>query len=72
MEKKFNTAESSTIFRIKHLAEKSTLEVEFRNGAIYHYLNVPDRVVQAAFGAAKISAFLNSDIKGVYQYHKVG
>ena len=71
MEKIFTQDESSTIKRIKYLDDKSILEVEFRNGAAYHYFNVGPVVAKQALESIKIGSYLNNYIKGTYEYKRV-
>lgn len=48
------------------------LEVEFHGGGIYQYDGVPQRVHQGLMGAGSKGGYLDSHVKGVYRYRKVG
>lgn len=48
-----------------------TLEVEFRNGAIYQFFGVPEDVVAALLGKAGTETSLLQLIKGKYRFSKV-
>jgi len=52
--------------------EGMTLEVKFHNGGIYHYFNVPPEKFQGLLTASSKGGYLDSRIKGVYRYRKVG
>jgi len=71
MEKIYEQSESSTIKRIEYFEDKNILEVEFRNGAKYHYLHVGPVVAKQALESTKISGYLNNYIKGTYEYKRV-
>jgi len=47
------------------------LEVEFLNGGIYHYLNVPSVVYDALMAAPSHGTYLNAYVKGQYPYQKL-
>lgn len=51
--------------------EAGTLEVAFRNGHVYQYFDVPERVHRALMAAESQGQFLNSEVKGVYRYARV-
>jgi len=46
----------------------ATLEVEFNNGHIYQYFDVPGQVYEEFRQAPSPGQFLNSSIKGAYRY----
>jgi hypothetical protein len=48
-----------------------TLEVEFQDGAVYQYFDVPAHVHEAFLNAASIGAFLAREIKGRFRYARV-
>jgi KTSC domain-containing protein len=48
-----------------------TLEVEFRNGAIYQFFGVPEDVVAALLGKAGPASSLLQLIKGKYRFSKI-
>lgn len=60
---------SSNIKAIGHAF--GTLEVEFTNGSIYQYNKVPSEVYYALLNAESKGKFLNSNIKGKYEYSLV-
>lgn len=64
----FETPESSNIARFRYEVETLTLEVEFKNGNIYQYFDLPEPVYVAFCQAASKGTFLNQNIRGVYRY----
>ena len=46
--------------------EKNVLEVRFRNGGLYQYLDVPETVLASLMRAESKGRFLNQQIRGRY------
>lgn len=59
---------SSNVKSIGYDINTSILEVEFKNGRVYQYFNVPINVYNALINASSIGKYLNSNIVGVYKY----
>jgi len=59
---------SSNIASIGFDPPTSTLEVEFTNGRVYQYFDVPERLYQAFLSADSKGGFLAAQIKGAYRY----
>jgi len=59
---------SSNVKSIGYDINTSILEVEFKNGRVYQYFNVPINVYKALINASSIGKYLNSNIVGVYKY----
>lgn len=62
---------SSNIASVRYYPETQTFEVEFQNGAVYQYFDVPQGVYDAFMNTESKGRFLNSNIKGVYRYAKL-
>lgn len=62
---------SSNIASIGYDAASHVLEVEFHNGSVYQYYDVPPAVYEALMSAASHGTFLNANIKGVYRYERL-
>lgn len=43
-----------------------TLEVEFNNGKVYQYLEVPELAFETLMGASSVGRYLNQNIIGSY------
>lgn len=61
---------STVIASIKYDPGKEILRVIFRSGSIYDYKNVPESVYNAMRTAPSKGTFLNTQIKGNYNYEK--
>ena len=46
------------------------LELEFRDGAVYHYCNVPEQIFQELRGAESLGAYFNANIRHRFAYAK--
>ena len=62
---------SSNVAAIGYDHDENVLVVEFHGGATYRYQNVPENVYEGMKEAESIGKFLNSQVKGVYEYEKV-
>ena len=62
---------SSNIASIGYDADSQTLEIEFLNGGIYQYFDLPQYVYQELMNASSHGQYLAQNIKGVYRYSKV-
>jgi hypothetical protein len=60
--------DSRTIVSIGYDASTQTLEVEFTNGNVYQYFDVPSTVHEELMTAESKGAFLNAQIKGSFRY----
>ncbi|NYT74957.1 KTSC domain-containing protein [Halomonas sp. QX-2] len=63
--------ESSNIASIGYDADSETLEIEFLNGSVYQYYNIPENIYDGIMSAASHGGYLASNIKGQYSYSKV-
>ncbi len=63
--------ESSNIESIGYDSRSNTLEVEFLNGTIYQYFDVPEKVFEGLMSADSHGKYLNANIKGIYRFSKV-
>lgn len=62
---------SSNIASIGYDANSQTLEIEFLNGGVYQYFDVPSYVHEELMNADSHGQYLAQNIKGVYRYSKV-
>ncbi|WP_080962172.1 KTSC domain-containing protein [Chromobacterium subtsugae] len=62
---------SSNVESIGYDEGSQTLEVEFKNGAVYQYFDVPEQVYDGLRSADSVGGFLAANIKGVYRYSRV-
>ena len=62
---------SSNVNSIGYDADTQTLEVEFKNGAIYHYFGVPEYEHDGLMSADSKGKYLHSHIKNRYPLSKL-
>lgn len=62
---------SSNIASIGYDADSQTLEIEFLNGGVYQYFDVPQHVHEELMNADSHGQYLAQNIKGVYRYSKI-
>lgn len=62
---------SSTLNQIEYDYETHTLQVEFRQGSIYKYFEVPEEAYESLIQAESIGKYFNSNIKRQYGVEKV-
>ena len=67
-----NSVASSNIASIGYDANTETLEVEFLNGSVYQYYNVPQNMYDQLIAEGSKGRFLNFYIKNSYPYSRVG
>ena len=51
--------------------EDGTLEVEFTNGSVYRYFDVPERVHEELMAADSHGTFFNQRIRDTYRYARL-
>lgn len=69
MERK--TISSTNISAVGYDEASGTLEVEFANGSIYQYFDVPRHVYEEFLGAASAGSYLAKSIKGNYRFGRI-
>ena len=62
---------SSNISSVGFDADTLTLEIEFTNGNVYQYFDVPSTIYEELMQAESKGRFLSSQIKGVYRYARL-
>lgn len=62
---------SSTVLSIGYEPTSSTLEVEFKNGGVYQYYNVPETIYQQLMASDSKGKFLHAYIKPAYPCSRV-
>jgi hypothetical protein len=63
--------ESETLLSVGYDSATETLEVEFTNGGIYQYYNVPVPIHRKLMASESKGKFLNVYIKPAYPYSRV-
>ena len=62
---------STTLATVAYDGIRNLLQLEFRSGAVYHYLGVPAAVHEALLGAPSKGSYFNQAIRGRYPYVRV-
>jgi hypothetical protein len=62
---------SSNIKSIGYDEDSQTLEIEFSNGGIYQYFDVPQYMYEGLMSANSHGQYFAQNIKGVYRYSKI-
>lgn len=63
-----NTPESSNISRFSYDEQSQVLKVEFKNGSVYDYFDVPEHVFDSMKSAQSKGQYLAQQVKGSYRY----
>ena len=63
--------DSSNVESVGYDEDSSTLQVEFKNGGVYQYFDVPEDVYIQLRDASSVGEYLAAAIKGSYRYSKV-
>ncbi|CCH49338.1 KTSC domain-containing protein [Pseudodesulfovibrio piezophilus] len=63
--------ESSNLAAVGYDEDSSTMQVEFNNGSIYQYFDVPEHVFEELRDADSVGRYFNANVKGVYRYSRV-
>ncbi|MDE0053207.1 MAG: KTSC domain-containing protein [Gammaproteobacteria bacterium] len=63
---------SSNIASVGYDAASETLEVEFLDGSLYQYYNVPENMYDRMMAEGSKGRFLHAYIKNAYPYSRVG
>lgn len=63
--------DSTSLASIGYDSTDRTLEIEFKHGALYRYLNVPNDVFEALRAADSKGTFFNATIKDSYAFVRV-
>ena len=64
--------QSSMITSIGYESSSSTLEIEFKGGAIWQYYDVPESVYYDMSNSGSHGKFFHANIKGQYSESQVG
>jgi hypothetical protein len=71
MEMERERVDSSSLSSVGYDPRSETLEVEFRNGGVYRYLEVPEDAWRMLQSAESKGSYLNTHIKPAHRYRKV-
>ncbi|EPX3109041.1 KTSC domain-containing protein [Serratia marcescens] len=63
--------DSSNLESVGYDSNNYILEVEFKRGAVYQYINVPEYVFEELMSAGSIGSYFNLNIRNVYPTERV-
>jgi hypothetical protein len=63
--------DSSTVSSIGYEPRSMTLELEYRNGNVYRYFEVPAAIYHELLAASSIGAFVNTRIEPSFEFARV-
>jgi hypothetical protein len=63
--------ESSTLASVLYLPTQRELELEFRSGEIYRYLDVPSQTYKELLAAPSKGFYFNSNIRKQFAFHQL-
>jgi hypothetical protein len=63
-----DTPESSNIARFSYDEVSHVLKVEFKNGSVYAYYDVPEQLFNSMLHAPSKGQYLAQQVKGSYRY----
>ena len=66
-----NHVASTNIASIGYDENAETLEIEFLNGSVYQYYNIPSGLYEQLMQEGSKGRFLNTYIKNAYPYSRV-
>lgn len=62
---------SSNLRSVGYDQSSNTLEIEFHDGRVYQYYNVPKRIYQGLMSASSHGKYHNRRIKDSYRYSRI-
>lgn len=62
---------SSNLSAVGYDAGSETLEIEFNNGRIYQYYNVPEFIYENLMSAPSLGVYFNAEIKNAYSFSQI-
>jgi len=62
--------QSSNVKSVGHDANTNTSAVEFKDGSVYHYHDVPKDVHDGLVAAKSVGGYIHANIKGTYKHSK--
>ena len=62
---------SSNLKSVGYDSNEKTLEIEFLNGAVYQYFNVPPEIYNTLMRASSHGRYFNKYIRNKYKFRKI-
>ena len=65
------SVDSSNVRSVGYDDASSTLQVEFLNGSLYQYFDVPRQIFDGLLTAGSVGGYLHQNVKGIFRYSRV-
>jgi antitoxin (DNA-binding transcriptional repressor) of toxin-antitoxin stability system len=65
------SVKSTSVASVGYNELSGTLEIEYRNGSLYRYYDVPEQVYTDLMAASSLGRFINKKIKPYFTYKKI-
>lgn len=62
---------SSNLCSVGYDADSGVLEIEFHNGRVYRYFDVPEKVYKELMRARSLGSYFSEKIRSGYRYQRV-
>ena len=58
--------DSTNVYKLGYHADSNTMWAEYRNGKVYSYKGVPEKIFQQAKESESVGSYISRNIKGRY------
>lgn len=62
--------DSTSIEEVGYDEDSQTLEIEFKNGSVYQYFDVPKKIHEDLMSAGSAGAYLAKSVKGHFRFSR--
>ena len=62
---------STSVASVGYNDLSGTLEIEFRNGSVYRYYDVPEQIYRDLIAASSLGRFINKKVKPYFAYKEI-
>ncbi|CQH21614.1 KTSC domain-containing protein [Yersinia enterocolitica] len=63
--------DSSNLESVGYDSTSNVLEVEFKNGSLYQYLDVPEHIFPELITASSVGIYFNENIRNNYECQRI-
>lgn len=68
---KMKNCNFSNICNFKYYVSSETIEIEFINGKVYQYFDVPKEIACSGFNTLSLGSWLHRNIRGKFRYCQI-
>lgn len=65
------TVQSSNVAAVGYDEDEKVLEVEFNNGSVYQYSDVPMNIYDGLISAGSVGKYFNANVKNTFAFQQV-